>query len=84
MEEHHHSTSVELERISLAFLYIVFSDILLNNIKHLLQAAPGRTQEEKIICVSKTARIKVAEDTSAARLLEKIEEVVHIKAEEYW
>ena len=64
--------------------YIVLCDIFLSNIKHLLQAAPGRTQEEKIICVSETARIKVAEDTSAARLLEKIDENVHIKAKEYW
>ena len=64
--------------------YTVLIDILLRDVEHLLEAFPGRTQEEQVIRVTITASIVISNDASASRGLEELKEVVHIKAKENW
>ena len=57
-------------------------NILLCNIKHLLDSFSTGAEEEQVIGVTKTASIEVIDDTFTARDLEEIKEVVHIEIEE--
>ena len=57
-------------------------DILFSNIKHFLESFSGGAEEKQVICIPETSCIVVIDDAATARLLEELEEIVHVEAEQ--